>query len=355
MPLPTALQAFQFAYFSRLPSELREAVWEQCLPFRVVDVGSPSCEYQITEEDLDCEEDAPACCAWKLRSPGPWAADSCCPPTISRVCREARRVAMRNGNWLKLSIYIPVWFDPARDVLHLDWTPFSAAWDNVYDPGLIGRLLTSCARSISIKYDLCFCTRVDPPDPSEWVHRQLEQRRSYDLCFGTVIIHVASQAERRAEGTAQNPAVRANREDPIISSGLFGLFGEERVKQISATDPDQLSKFASFHNEHGSPADERATKFFQTRQLLDSEDVEAHMEELRCEWLKQLWEEADRTGGLADVEGGGESVFAPRRIEPYLPDFDDPDWDHPWVRTATRQMPEFRPVYLVRLCTQKCV
>ncbi|ROV99764.1 hypothetical protein VSDG_03099 [Cytospora chrysosperma] len=328
MPASAALQPF---YFANLPAELRDAIWEQCLPFRVVEVEQPRSDYQTTEEDLDCEEDAPAWCDWRLSNTKQWAAKSCCPPIISRVCREARRVAMRNGGWLKLSWYLPVWLDPARDILHLPWSPFSAGWDDSYNLGLIGRFLTCHARRLSINYDMCLSTKADHPDDGEWVHRQLEQRRSYELCLGTAIIHVAPRAEGRAEGDAQEPVVAASGEDPVVSSGLFGLFGEEHVKQISATDPGQLAKFAAFNTEYGSPGDERAAKFFRTRQLQASDDVEAHMVELRAEWLEQLWKETERKGGLAKIEGGGESVFAPRRVDPYMADFNEPDWNHPSV------------------------
>lgn len=264
---------------------------------------------------------------------------------------------MRNGGWLSVSSWFSsVWFDPARDILYLEWCPRIARWDHGYDNGLIGRFLTSHATRLSINYDLCLNSSKDDPDYGEWVHRQLEQRRSYELCLATAIIHVAPRAERRAERDAQEPAVAATAdEDPVVSSGLFGLFGEERVKQISATDQEQLAKFAAFNTEHGSPGDERAANFFRVRQNLDADDIEAHMVDLQCQWLEQLWKEAERTGGLAEIEGGGESVFAPRRVDPYLAAFSDPDWDHPWVRSAMRQMPTFRPVYIVRLCTGKCI
>lgn len=79
------------------------------------------------------------------------------------------------------------------------------------------------------------------------------------------------------------------------------------------------------------------------------------MVEIQVEWLKQLWQEAERNGRLAQMKGGGESVFAPRRTDPYRPDFDEPNWAHPWVRSVLRKMPIFRPVYIIRLCTRKCV
>ncbi|KAK3934607.1 hypothetical protein QBC46DRAFT_462537 [Diplogelasinospora grovesii] len=320
-----ASTAIQFHYFSAFPAELRDAVWEQCLPYRVVDADEPNEDWEVDDdEDL-------ASCDLNLAGSTQSCANSGCPPLISRVCRESRNVAMKNGGWVRMGGFPRVWLDPARDVLHFNWHQLVDDFTHPYCGGLVSWVVGAQAKRVSISYYLCLAGSLYEEGPDVWIQRLLEQRRSYELCLGTVIIHVAQTGQQ-----GQDPV-----SDPIVSSGLFGMFGEERVKQVDARDHSQLERFAAFNRDHGSPRDARAAGFFKTYK---ADNVQEHMDRLRLEWLRRRWEEAKKMGRFIE---DCETVWAPH---PYFP-------DQPYLQNAepgSSEMPVLHPVYIIRLCTRNC-
>lgn len=87
----------KFAQFSRLPPELRRRIWELAIPSQVFR------PFRYLE---------PSYLEWK----------SLPPPTISRVCREARHVAYQHGGVYRHEFLTPIfwtWFSGRRDILDL--------------------------------------------------------------------------------------------------------------------------------------------------------------------------------------------------------------------------------------------
>ncbi|KAL6900235.1 hypothetical protein GGI43DRAFT_64355 [Trichoderma evansii] len=87
----------QFAQFSRLPPELRRQIWELTIPSQIFR------PFRYLE---------PSYLEWK----------SLPPPTISRVCREARHVAYQHGALYRHEFLAPIfwtWFSGQRDILDL--------------------------------------------------------------------------------------------------------------------------------------------------------------------------------------------------------------------------------------------
>lgn len=74
-----------FPFFPRFPLEIRWMIWEYCLPHRVVELDA-CCDWLI--------DDTPSTSTCEFTTT---STTNCAPPTISRVCREAREVALRHA------------------------------------------------------------------------------------------------------------------------------------------------------------------------------------------------------------------------------------------------------------------
>lgn len=124
-----------FHPFSRLPAELREAIWRECLPRSVCELDTPHIKMVWYDSFIDDEH--------------PYSQDSPCtlidtmkmnarPPAITRICRESRAVAFRAGQaaaqrredtpadaiWTSPTIldWTNDWRDRVPDIVHMYWT-----------------------------------------------------------------------------------------------------------------------------------------------------------------------------------------------------------------------------------------
>lgn len=335
----------------------REMIWEFCLPFgRVVEIDEPApvgkglkqdilsvpCQWNII---LTCLQylihadirSRPAeiydkdCCEWYLPDSNRLRANSSSlqVPMIARICHESRRVALRNGKWLQP---YRVWLDPARDVLH-----FNRNWEKLLGPEdspdfsrTLDFLVKSPASRLSISYHLAcgiIWEELNWICPSS-ILDQLEQRQSYTVRIGTVVIHVPSTEQQ--EG----------RSSPIIDSDLFGPFGEKRVQLVETKDDAKLRQFAEFHEAYGTPGDIRATYFF--RHCYQNQT----RHQLRREWVNHRLEQAETNGVVIEdrehVWDRSRGLGVIRR-------------NHPWVKSVLSAMPDICLAYMVRLCTGNCV
>src|SRR5277367_3810584 len=86
--------AKEFTLFPQLPLDLRRAVWQQCLPHRVMELDAPS----QAKVETYCELYRTS--ALNMR-----------PPVITRVCRESRDVAFENAGVVKADndLNAPCW------------------------------------------------------------------------------------------------------------------------------------------------------------------------------------------------------------------------------------------------------
>jgi hypothetical protein len=70
--------------------------------------------------------------------------------------------------------------------------------------------------------------------------------------------------------------------NPIIDSGLFGLWGEKHAQLVSARDHAKLEQFGRFNRLHGHPDD-----FFDH---VHANDVRSHDRRMKVECLRDCWD-----------------------------------------------------------------
>lgn len=192
-------------------------------------------------------------------------------------------------------------------------------------------LIKSPATQVSISYELARGNRLLDEVDSSWrssIPDRLKQRPSYTVCMGTVVIHVPPAEQQEITSS------------PLISSGLFGPFGEKRAQLVDTTDHAKLRQFARFHEAYGTPRDFRSTYFFQYCYR------NQRGYEFRREWVKYRWEQARINNVVIDDH---EHVWV---RDPMLGVINQ---IHPWVEGVLSAMPELRLAYMVRLCTGNCV
>lgn len=210
-----------FHRFPDLPLELREMIWENCIPSRLIFHGLKF------HDQLDIG----------LRQ------SQRRPPIISHVCHEARRVAFRHGSRITIGTWYsgpsraldhPVpgrseekaWFDTMRDTLLLCQTrlemPFAyflhmgtPYWLHISNDVVVAVKKSGRLGCIGPYPSLSISETQSVSDilGSEWLH-------GADVGYVTKIYYLL----------APLPA--------IMESGLFGLFGENRAIAVDLDDTD---------------------------------------------------------------------------------------------------------------------
>ena len=219
-----------FHLFPRLPTELRLAIWRECLPHRVVDLDDQF-DHLTYDDDLQCQ------------NTGRTLLIGAQPPVITRVCSEARAVAFETGGpvpdqldrdaegWFswQCTRYPNPWCDRARDTVYRHW-------DQIGD--------------------------IDAPSSGDpllnllWVAGQTKLDAA---CFSWGILSSAARVtfDRRKWTWAELAEVLGRRQswmvrlgDPIIihadiktASGLFGLLGDARVQLVDVDDEAKIEEF----------------------------------------------------------------------------------------------------------------
>lgn len=242
-----------FPRFGDFPTEIRLAIWRQCLPHRVVEL-----DYQpddIIWDDEEDEEDGPPCInngMIQLRNKAP--------PLITRVSRESRQVAFETGRQLpgfpdprdpdntqEFAQYMVKnpWLDSARDVVHINWDPLADIEWQTYDMGDPVRCVMSyaartTARRASIRLGLlqAMKSRDKPHDHYRWTRSEL-----------------ADVMRAQAPGLTWSVVVRS----PIVVhaavtsdyGGLFGLLGDAPVQLVDLDDHAKIQKFVEMADTPG--------------------------------------------------------------------------------------------------------
>lgn len=251
-----------FHSFMKLPQELRDAIWRECLPRRVLEIDWPDDYFLLdvpTECDTDSEDEGP-------RSRLPKLFQDCRmrrttminakPPIITRVCRESRDIALETGTMLEHRA-LPrghngadldgrvrhQWFDRARDVVHLHY--------NTEKDKYLG-MLTARGNPIRLLRDAVPLGRIGPIGSGFLFHHDkpdgresrdiLEGMKKVMVCLKVVCIHVDAE--------------------PAIQSGLFGRLGEERVIMVDVHDDERVDQSRDLWKEHGSAPDSITDDFF---------------------------------------------------------------------------------------------
>ena len=129
-PAPAPAPAEEFTLFPQLPLDLRRTIWQQCWPRRVMELDATHPVEVETYSELFRTS------LLNMR-----------PPVITRVCRESRDVAFENTGvvkddndlnaprWSSRTALWHHWFNPATDIVHLNWgPPYNADFDNTGNP-----------------------------------------------------------------------------------------------------------------------------------------------------------------------------------------------------------------------------
>lgn len=363
---PTGFKHHTFDYFPRLPQELRDNIWRECLPCRVVEIDTHNACYALKvsfdDDDEDCDHQArpPTECFMENTSKLNTAA-----PIISRVCREARRVAFETGGFMVTPFLTQsssqdnlkksrIWFDKERDVVHFHWTALvDYAMGGRPEPGhlvLVESHLAAARVGCSINKSLLSPSGHGTP----WLQDRavLERIGRFAVCFETVCIHA--------------------REGPAVASGLFGLLGEERIILVDALDYQRLGKLWAFWDAHREEHPDPLTYDFFSEchaqhvgseaQRRRTQVIHDAMEKIQKQWVLDKWDEQDELPGwserekvwLATPDWVPTRDYTKKQRQRNRLDYMAqwvPNRDHPWIMQVYSSMPEFRPVIMFRLCT----
>lgn len=216
-----------FYFFPRLPTELRLAIWRECLPIRVAEL-----DYPFEEANYLCLESQP-CRLQKTTD------INRCPPVISRVCRESRHVAFETGHdrglgspppgsqWASKRLLEKLWIDPSRDSIHLNWT-------SVYAFGNLGGsaldyLAWSAARprggSFMLEYIVSALRDGEAIDFGDRVG-PLQKLQNAPIVMCVVVVHTSFEIAAETE--------------------LFGLLGDACVQIVDVCDGPKLNALFDF-------------------------------------------------------------------------------------------------------------
>ncbi|KAG8163654.1 hypothetical protein KVR01_006951 [Diaporthe batatas] len=262
--------AATFPLFSDFPTEIRLAIWRQCLPHRVVELDNQPDDIIWDEET---EEEAPPC-----SNNGMIQLRNKAPPLIARVCRESRQVAFETGRQLpgypdprdpentqEFAQYMVAnpWLDSARDVVHINWDPVADIEWQTYDWGDPVRCVMSYAeqttmRRASIRLGLlrAMKSRVEPHDHYRWTRQQLaDLMRTHSSSLDWSVV-VRSPIVVHATGTTD-------------TGGLFGLLGDAPVQLVDVHDHTKIQKFMGLNATHGITISSR----IEPSELVETEQV----------------------------------------------------------------------------------
>lgn len=334
LSMTTAANAFHC--FPRLPKELRQAIWRACLPSRVLEMDVPYA--YLLARDLPEELEGTVGCNLHDTT-----GDNAMPPMITRVCSESREVAFETGRFIDIrdlwdgssvNTYAALptpWFDSARDAVHLHWSPsYETEWmTTCSDPlPVLLSLGAEAARGASITWD-----GVCSYDYTMDLLKQAAQ--SYMLCLSPLVSIHASDVD-------------------AVQSGLFGSVGEERVVMVDADDCTRIRLFDDFNRVYGSSKDRQTSHFFQRWRASGAEDVKREMQDCKVSLLMSRsvyaapkWEKEELDAVWSSTPW--KSTDQETSLQSWVP-----NWDHGWVQSVLRDMPPFRPVYMMRLCTGNC-
>lgn len=235
-----------FHRFLQLPTEVRLAIWRECLPRRMSELDVPPADLVYT----DLTDTGPArtpCNLWQTTY------SNARPPIISQVCRESRAIVFETASACEFSEEIPLdarcvsgtialnaWLDRVRDSVHLNWAPsYSAQYNSSGSP--LQCLAWVAAQlphggSLTVDYFIGMYPSRGQIPPAGGVslapnHNRtseasqamdvLRQLPSWTVVMGVVVVH----ADFRT----------------AAATGLFGLLGDARVQVIDVSNEAKVN------------------------------------------------------------------------------------------------------------------
>lgn len=359
------MAARDFHRFPDLPTELRLLIWSHCIPGpRVVEMDFPMWNQHL------------------IISPGSlralWSSPAGRVALVSRVCREARSVALNrvryvtwrknedqtdeNGTvclhryWNDWGVDAPVRFRQGIDIVHLNWHYGYERVDMEYDPQYpweTFKWLVNQAAAASVSADLLLAFDPERPNPftgstgfEREDMRHFSPHRLYYAVLAIVEIHIS------AEEAAQ--------------AGVFGVLGEQPIRLVDPRDTATIAKFRDVWKRHQPglcQENELDVAEFFTTSVDDAEAYCARVEQWR-QTLEKVW--VWYAGINLDISWDTRDEFWPdwssaSTAERARQDELTPGWtlnwnyrelirEHPWVQAQLELMPRFEPAIMFRHC-----
>lgn len=244
-----------FHRFSHLPTELRLAIWRECLPRRVVEI----------DPHYDEDDDVPSPCKWEHTTTLNRRL-----PVISRVCHESRMVACEAGHYRDLKAPPDAewksalrlnhsWIDSSRDTVHLHWIPF-------FEP-----LFSYCTNGGSALDYLAW--NASQAQGGSFMFNYLESNFDGDVDMEERI--GALQKLRRGAVVMRIIVVHTTIEN-AAKAELFGLLGDAPIQIVDASDTQRLDALFDL-----AEACESTRNFTATRQDFQKDSPELYKTTLK--------------------------------------------------------------------------
>ncbi|KAK5993503.1 hypothetical protein PT974_06935 [Cladobotryum mycophilum] len=351
-----------FHYFSKLPLELRRAIWQYCLPHRVV-------EEDTADFLLDGNESRQACWADRITRQNAQL------PMIAFVNRESRQIALEQGHKLKLEEVTSldsIWVQPHRDRLHLNWTRARwIAWGGYSDHSSpIAMFLWRAEEhgmQPSVVAEIIHHFRLKPlfdaegaPDDLAFLYREPSIRcqgvNNIEVCDIASCADMADCTDKQSLGIAMAAVSLHITREAALRSGLFGLLGDAPVQMVDVDDEARLREFHALFMENALDKEPAVKTRFET--FLGSRFQTAVESWTRwAEWLilAEMWRSArDEHIDILGTRPG--LAWAPEVVEQDYIFMEKhlPNDEHPWVKQARHRSPKLRPQIMVRYCTNEC-
>lgn len=333
----------QFHYFPRLPKEIRELIWECCLPNRIAEYDGP---WHL----LDGFRVRQAC------HPKSSMRENSRLPAIAAVNFESRQVVMRSGTWMKIEDQgapwlKSIWVQPRIDVLHLNWVRHcwmveahsfgNRSWFEV--ESFVCKVSELGMGQLSITADVIHPFRLDmlADDYHNYVSPNsldLEVPSSPDDEDVADFASLAGRAEEipRVLHVAMAAVSLHVSREAASKSGLFGLLGDAPVQMVDVNDNARLERFETFYNNNAiekekEPKVQILFDLFKTSQFRDA---------------VALWKEIAESMLLSEYWHWAQ--------EWYEISVKEPEEDHPFMEKAQKTTFKLRPQIMIRHCDHEC-
>ncbi|KAF4880057.1 hypothetical protein CGCSCA1_v001077 [Colletotrichum siamense] len=346
--------ATQFTVFQQLPPELRLKIWQLAIPTNhVTELDAPYATRQGRSPQLWCD----------LRGASRHNGG---PPTVGRVCREARQVVQENGCYLHQKLQpgqfndtfnkiTGQWFQ-YQDVIHLNWhmeydfvTVIEGADEPLPVPSL--KACAQFAMSVSITNELLLFapffegldrdSRGKPFLLPRWLQslQILDSLEECFVCLMSINVHAPAQT--------------------LDGQHLF----DNPIRLVNPFDHNTLQKMHRLW-EDGLPFVDNGIRDGESemmfREILNRNAFRYKLHKWGKDVLN-LWLFYRYTESWAHIPGPKQllweppvdaEIFHPERIN-----LKGRRWNksHPWVKAELSAMPKFKPVIMFRHCTKNCV
>ncbi|KAK4086794.1 hypothetical protein Purlil1_8959 [Purpureocillium lilacinum] len=345
--------ATSFTCFLRLPREIRELIWEWCLPCRVMDVDLPFVFATDPASFSDGDADEEIC-----QFPYYHVKRNLKPPIVLLVCHESCEVVLRNGHYASGPLVgrniQRLWVQPKRDMLNLNWDRTydltgheSIMWDGSYNYSPVPDTF-AIADGLGVPAVVSHCTLQSFSKPHQEASVSAQEFRA------PVDVQVLA-GKRTPILMNVTTIVLHMKEKDATSRGQFGLFGDEPVQLVGINDDDKLRAYYRLWAENCAMTDPWAKDIFKV--LLCDSLKQCFLQEWRQKldfiFIGTLWVEA-RQQGFHGMENP-QSVWAPPVSDDRCPDraLNAMCADHSWVQMTRASLPVIVPLVMFRWCDDR--